>query len=409
MPRIISAIDAARMARPGMRIYIAGCTAEPVAVLDAAEQSPHCWQGVHVFGTFIPGVNNRDYACIGGPQAVSCLFPTQALRRSRQIDCVQFPALNYWQWSEYLQSKAALDIAYFQVSKPDEHGQVSLGVTADFIPALLSTRCKFIGVINPRVPALAFSPSLSVDRFAAFVESDTPLPELITRRGDPEDCIFTQIASHIVSILDEGDVLQLGLGKLQQALMPQLAGLSGLGLFGGMISDGVPELMSAGVLSQGVTAGVALGSSALYSDIAALQAVAFKPVAYTHHAEVLASIKRFVAINSVLEIDLQGQVNAEFLNRQRVTAMGGMGNFIQGAKQSVEGRSILALPSTANAGRVSRIVRALADGQPVSIARKDVQFVVTEYGVADLREATDGDVKQRLRAIAHPDFRSNLC
>lgn len=360
----------------------------------------------HLYGTFIPGVNTLDYASVGEPAEVNCLFPTSALRGSVHAEKLRIQPLTYHQWSHHLQYKAEIDIAYFQVSPPDASGRVSLGLTVDFIPALVSTRCQFIGVVNERMPFLSSSMLLPIERFYGFVEEDSPLLELATSEPDETIC---GVAHHVKSLLCEGDCLQLGLGNLQQALLASIGDFKDLGLHGGMVSNAVPDLLQRGVFTRGVTAGVALGDSTLYGNTSQLERINFKPVACTHNLNVLAQLKQFVSINSILEVDVQGNVNAEFIAGHRISAPGGLHDFIDGVNRTSDGKVVLALPSTTKDRRTSRVVQRLPIDQPVSVAPELIDFVVTEIGIADLRGAKVAERAERIVSIAHPDFRGLEC
>lgn len=415
---IISDSAAAHLAKPDKAVYFAGCTAEPVAIINAVRQDPELWNNVQLYGTFIPGVNRFDYASLGSSTTVNCLFPTAAMRGGNNARLMQIHPLSYYKWARVLEHKSNIDLVYCQVSPPNDQARVSLGFTADFIPSLLNTKCKLVGIINPHVPFVPGSPSIALDRFEAFVESEEPLPEFTP--GD-SDTTMNNIAAHVKTLLRDGDILQLGLGKLQQVLLPLLSDMQQLGLHGGMISDPVLDLFEGGVFVQGVTTGVALGSEKFYSDATSANFADFRyqPVSMTHSPSVLSSIDNFVAINSVLEVDLLGQVNVAYAGASQVTAPGGLTDFVKGATSSRGGRSILALPSTSRDGQSSRIVKRLARNQPVSIPRQHVHYIVTEYGIADLQSDLQGEngggsgsragqVAEKLAAIAHPKFRDSL-
>ncbi len=403
--KLISARTAGGLAGRHRAIYVAGCTAEPTSILDAVAVEPGLWRGNDVYGTFIPGVNVRDYCTIGTPQSVNCLFPTAAMRQSPLTEALKINQASYFDWNQYLTNHKDIGLAYVQVAPPDDRNRLSLGLTVDFVPSLLQGSCRLVGLINPDMPSPAHSVSVPLDRFDALVESDAALPEW--KAGAADDTMAC-IARHVCSLLREGDVLQFGLGKLQQALLQSLDGREGLGLHGGMISERVPDLVEQGVFSKGVTTGVALGRAEFYASAEQFDCIRFKPVSYTHNFEVLSGIDQFVAINSVLEVDLLGRVNAEYLSGKKVTALGGMTDFVQGARASAGGRSILALPSTTRNGTVSRIVARLPDGQLPSFEKDDVQYIVTEHGVADMSSDRPNEIIDRLIAIAHPDFRQQL-
>ncbi len=406
--KLLTPRSAALLATNVESVYVAGCTAEPTTVLDVVLDEPDLWNNVHLFGSFVPGVNNLDYTSCGNLQKVSCLFPTAPMRKSSNSGLLHLLPLTYYQWYRYLQSESGVKLAYVQVSPPDPEGRVSLGLTADFIPALLNTSCRLIGIINPNMPYLVGSRLVPLDRFEAFVESDDPLPEI--NFYEPDE-IMSRIAGHVRNLISDGDVLQLGLGKLQTALLQTLGDCNDLGLYGGMISDAVPKLKQQGVLSKGVTTGVALGEKTFYDELSQIDDITFEPVSVTHNLEVTSGMDNFVAINSVLEVDLQGNINAQYLAGQQVTAPGGMPDFIEGARRSRNGRSIVALPSTTsgkNQTSKSRILSRFPAEQSATIAGDAIDYVVTEFGVADLRNTHAGQRQARLVAIAHPDFKDAL-
>ena len=200
----------------------------------------------------------------------------------------------------------------------------------------------------------------------------------------------------------------MGLGKLQSAVVDALSGTADLGLHGGMVSDAVLDAVGNGGFRRGVTAGVALGSRSFYDQVATDPRIRFVPVHRTHDAAVLRSLPNFVSVNSVLEVDLFGQCNGEFLGDRQITGHGGLVDFVRGANASEGGRSIIALPSTAGQGRSSRIVPRLGPSRPVTLARSDVQWVVTEHGAANLAHADTEQRAERLLNIADPAFRNWL-
>jgi acyl-CoA hydrolase len=255
------------------------------------------------------------------------------------------------------------------------------------------------------MPDTPGAPRLPVDRFEALCESEEPLPELPDPDPDP---VSEAIAAQVLSLLRPGGTLQLGLGRLQTAILQALetSGFTDLGYHAGMISIGLAKAMGCGVFGRGVTTGVALGDQAFYARLSDLP-VRFAPVGVTHAVSTLAAVPGLVSVNSVLQVDLSGQANGEFLGGQQISGHGGMVDFIRGARASDGGSAVLALPSTTRGGE-SRIVPRLGSGVPVSVARSDVDLVVTEYGVADLREASLGERARRLAAVAAPEHRDTL-
>lgn len=401
----LSAAEAAALAAPGARLYVAGCCGEPGSILDAVAADPELWRGVEVVGAYIPGVNRRDLSAIGRDTTARSIFATEGLRPGRSAGRVAIWPAHYSELYRHLAEPGAVDIAYFQVPPPRADGTVGFGLAADFSPAPALGGARLVGVINPVMPDVADGPRLPVERFSAFVETEAPLIAYDSGRRDP---VIDAIGVRIAALVREGDTLQLGLGKMQQAVLDALAGHRGLGFHSGMISDPILPLIDRGVFAKGITTGVALGSAALYERVRELPQLRFRPVGETHAIGHLSRIERFISINSVIEVDLFGQANAEILGGRQVSGLGGMVDFVRGARASSGGRSLLALPATAEGGRRSRILAALPAGVPAGVSRADVDCVVTEHGVAELRGASVAERAERLIAIAAPAFRDEL-
>jgi acyl-CoA hydrolase len=288
---------------------------------------------------------------------------------------------------------------------PPQNGSVGLGLCADFAPAAIAAGAKVIGLINPEMPDPAGAPRVPLDRFVALAETSRPLPELAF--GAPDE-VSRKIAAQIAELVPQDGSLQLGLGALQTAILDALKGRGDLGFHGGMISDGVLDAVESGGFRQGVTTGVALGSRAFYARLMRETSIRFAPVDQTHGIGALAAIPGLTCVNSGLEVDLTGQANVEYRDGVQFGGQGGMVDFMRGARASKGGIAIMALPSTAKRGTISRIVAQLGQGTPVSVPRSDIDVVVTEHGVADLREADINTRRKRLIAIADPAFRNAL-
>lgn len=393
-----------RVAR-GARIYAAGCLGEPSAIFDAVTRDPEIWRDVRITGAFIPGVGNRDISGVGVSTTAETIFATEALRPGRSVGAVELLPLHYTTYYEWLATPGVVDIAFFNVTSPRSDGTVGLGPSADFSPAALAGGARTIGIINSNLPDVFDGARVPVERFDAFVEDDSPLPGYDAGAADPTTA---RIAEAICDEIEAGDTVQLGLGKLQAAILHVLQNRRDLGFHGGMLSGPFLAALDNGAFSRGVTSGVALGDSGFLRAVAKHRGIRFRPVGFTHAISTIAAIPRFVSINSVLEIDLFGQANGEFMDGVQVSGHGGMVDFVRGARASAGGRSFLALPATARGGTVSRIVPALRANTAVSIARSDVDRVATEHGVANLRHAGIEERAQALMSIAAPQFRDNL-
>ncbi len=399
MPRRLTPRDAALALRGRGRLLIAGCAAEPRSVLAAVAAEPDLWAGACLTGAFIPGVNEGDYAALVPGGRVETIFTTAALRD--RPETAHLP-LHYSAFWDRLARPGVIGAALMTVPPPRADGTVGYGLACDFLPAAIGAGVPLIGVVNPLMPDVTNGPRLPLSRFEALVEDDSPLTAMPVPLADDDS---RAIARRIAGLLRDGDTLQLGLGRLQTAILAELAQgrPERLGYHAGMIAPGI---LTPGLFPRGITTGVALGDAAFYAAVGAAD-LRFAPVGHTHAAATLAALPSLVSVNSALQVDLSGQVGAEYLKGQ-VSGQGGMVDFIRGARASAGGRSIIALPATARGGSESRIVGRLAPGMPVSVARADVDLVVTEHGIADLREADLAQRAARLAAIAAPQFRDDL-
>ena len=388
-------------------VFLAGCTSEPKAILDAVRAEPDLWQNQCLVGAFIPGVNNQDFSALGRRTAVRSIFATPGLRPGASAGTVQPLPLHYSAFWSYLAEPGRVDVVYTEVPLPAEDGTVGLGLNADFCLAPIEAGAKLVGIINPRMPDVRSGPRLAVDRFCAFVEDEHELP--IYDAG-PVDPAIDAIGKRIVSLLRDGDTLQLGLGKVQAAVLQHLGqnGTTGLAYHSGMLSTPIQAALDRGIFSRGITTGTALGSSDFYDSLAEREEITFSPVKVTHAQSTFARMERFISVNSVIEVDLYGQANGEFVQDEQVSGHGGLIDFMRGARQSRGGLSILALPSTGKGGKFSRIVPSLSSLVPVTVARSDVDMVITEHGIADLRYASTEERAEKLISIADPAFRGEL-
>lgn len=396
--------DAWRRVPTGSRVFIAGCTGEPTRALDALRRDPELAAECRFTGVWIPGVNRHDpsEAVPGG--SADAFFVTPALRDGFRAGRVRFRPLSYSAIVAWLGRQAAEMTAFVQVAPP-QRGEVSLGPAADFTPSLVEGGARLIGEVNPNLPSPRGGVSVPVARFDVLIDAPS---DPITHDSGAVDRTVDALSETVAGLIGEGDVIQLGIGKVQASVLPKLADHRGLGFHGGMMSAPAWNALAAGAFAKGVTTGVALGSAAFYRRIADRRDVRFKPASYTHNAAVLARLERFVSVASALEVDLFGQVNAEMADGRQISGHGGIAEFARGAIASPGGRSIIALPSTARRGAVSRIVPRLASGAICSIARGDVDCVVTEYGLAQLRGSDIDARAEALISVAHPDFQAGL-
>jgi acyl-CoA hydrolase len=301
------------------------------------------------------------------------------------------------------------DVAMVQLSPPGPNGKPSLGPINDYMRAAMRCARVVIAEVNDQLPWTHGPEPVGLDRITHTIRTSRPVVVASNRQPSAVD---QAIAKHVAGIIPDGATLQVGIGATVDALLADLRDRRDLGIHSGTIGDGVLDLIEQGAITNArkpVDAGVTVTAS-LFGGPRLMQAAArnpsfaVHPYEYTHAAAVLATIHNLVAINSALQVDIMGQVNAETADGVYIGAVGGQVDFMHAATRAREGCSIIALPSTAGEGR-SRIT---AQVHTVTCARSEVDFVVTEYGVADLRAQPLRQRMRRLIDIAHPDFRESL-
>ena len=298
------------------------------------------------------------------------------------------------------------------VSPPDEHGFMSYGLSVDYTRQAAETARVVVAEVNPKMPRTHGS-FIHVSEIDYIVESDyepieIPLPKI----GEVEE----KIGSYIADLIPDRATLQLGIGAIPDAVLHFLTGKKDLGIHTEMFSDGVVDLYEKGVVTNKYNnlnpgkfvATFLMGTKRLYDFANDNPAVLMKPVDYTNNILVAGQLENLISINSALEVDLYGQVCADMIGGKQFTAVGGQVDFVRAAMSSKGGKSIIAFPSTGKKGTVSRITAKLKDGACVTTSRHDVDYIVTEYGVARLKGKSNAERAEALISIAHPDFREEL-
>ncbi|EYF04565.1 bifunctional acetyl-CoA hydrolase/transferase family protein/GNAT family N-acetyltransferase [Chondromyces apiculatus] len=312
-----------------------------------------------------------------------------------------------------VERRVRIDVALIQVSPPDAHGFVSLGVSVDIVRAAVDSAGLVLAEVNPRMPRTHGDSFLHVDRIAHLVPVDYALPERIP---EPLDAIDEAIGKHVATLVPDGATLQTGIGRISHAVLAALRDRSDLGVHTEMLSDGVMDLVQRGVITgraktllpQKIVTSFLLGSRELYAWAHDNPALEMRSSAFTNDPFTIARHDRMIALNSALAVDLTGQVASDTLSGKFFSGIGGQVDFIRGAARSRGGKPIIALRSTAKRGTVSRIRPALEEGAGVVTSRGDVRYVVTEHGIADLWGRNIRERALALVEIAHPDHRAAL-
>jgi acyl-CoA hydrolase/RimJ/RimL family protein N-acetyltransferase len=306
-----------------------------------------------------------------------------------------------------------LDVALIQVTPPDEHGQCSLGISVDIVKSAAANASLVIAQMNPQMPRTLGDSFLHVHDMDVLVPVDSPLLEA----PPPKSAGTTPaIAQHVASLIEDGATVELGIGSIPQSILPLLRSKRDLGIHTEMFTDAIIDLIESGAVTgeqksidRGkIVASFCLGTRRLYDYVDGNRLFSFRPTEYVNDPFIIGRQNRMVAVNVALEVDLTGQVCADSLGTHFYSGIGGQVDFNRGAARSRGGKAIIALPSTARDGKVSRIVARLSQGAGVVTSRGDVHYVVTEHGVAYLHGKSVQERALALISIAHPDFRAEL-
>jgi acyl-CoA hydrolase len=303
------------------------------------------------------------------------------------------------------------DVAFVQVSRPDANGDHSFGLISDFVAAAVKKARVVIAEVNERVPFTLGDAVLPASRIDCAVHVSRMPVEVAAAQISETDLAIAKI---VAGYIENGAVLQVGIGAVPDAILRLLGDRRDLGVHSGMIGDGLVDLVEAGVITNaqkpidvGVSiTGALIGTRRLYEFVDRNPKIGLRGSSYTHNEAVLSRLTQLVSINSAVEVDLTGQVNAEQSGSQYLGGTGGQVDYVRAGARSRGGHSIIALPATAKGGKVSRITTALSG--PVTTARSDVDIIITEFGAAELKGQTLAERTRRLVGIAHPDFREEL-
>jgi acyl-CoA hydrolase len=303
-----------------------------------------------------------------------------------------------------------IDVALVQTSLPDEHGFLSLGVSVDIVKAAVESASLVIAQLNRHMPRVHGDGFIHMDEADFLIHHDEPLLEYDTRVPDE---IAARIGKHVARIVQDGDTIQVGYGRVPSAIMSALGRKTHLGVHTELLTDGIVDLIRRGVVdhskktvNRGKTvASFCMAHREVYEYIDGNPTIEFRTIDYTNSPLVIAGHSNMTAINNVLQIDLTGQATAESLGPAFYSGIGGQADFMRGAVLAPGGRSILAFQSTAQDGAVSRIVPFLTEGSGVTLNRGDVHYVVTEYGMAHIHGKSIRERAMDLVSIAHPRFR----
>ncbi|MBU2700278.1 4-hydroxybutyrate CoA-transferase [Sporomusaceae bacterium BoRhaA] len=411
--RCMSAQQAVQHVKSGDRVVIGHACGEPPTLVEAlVERAPEL-ENVEI--VHMVAMGSAKYAQPGMEKSFrhNALFVGATTRKAVAEKRGDFTPCFFSEVPRLFRNGLlSVDVVLMQVTPPDEHGFCSFGVSDDYTKAAAESAKLVIAQVNRFLPWTG-GDRIHVSEIDCFVEKDEAIVEL---QPPPIHDVEKAIGKNVASLVENGATLQLGIGAIPDAVLLFLKDKEDLGLHSEMFSDGVVELAEAGVMTNRkktlhpgkFVATFLMGTRKLYDFVDNNPDVEMYGVDYVNDPYIIGQIDNMVSINSALQVDLMGQVNAEMIGTKQFSGVGGQVDFTRGASRSRNGKAIIAMPSTASHGKISRIVCQLDTGAAVTTSRNDVQYIVTEYGIADLRGKCLRERAKALIAVSHPDFRSTL-
>lgn len=399
---------------PGASVVLHSACAEPRFLSGELARIAHDLEGVRVYTMM--SMEDAPYAApeLAGHLAVHTFFPGRALRQAvnaGRASIVRAPLSAIP--GLFRNGTLRAEVLLLQVSPPDQDGRMSLGISVDYMPAVLELNPLVVAEINSAMPRTCGTGQIHLDQVDYFVEVETPVQTLAAAAPDRVD---TLIAWRVAELIGNGSVIQAGIGTIPDLVLANLGHLIDLGIHTGIITDAMVPLIEQGAVTnatkksfaaKSVTT-MAAGTRQLYDFLDDNPDIEFHPCAVTHDADLLAGIDGLCAINSALQIDLTGRATAEYIDGRAISSVGGLRDFTRGASRAKGGRSIIGLRSASRDGRHSNILASLPDAAPVTVGASDIGFVVTEYGVARIQGLGAEARARALVGIAHPDHRADL-
>lgn len=411
--RLLTAEEAVKKIKSNDRVVIGHAVGEPSYVVGKMVENKDQYENVEI--VHMVAMGKGEYAQPGMEKHFrhNSIFVGACTRDAVSSGRGDFTPSFFYEVPKLFRTSMPVDVALVQVTPPDEHGYCSLGVSVDYTKTAAQEAKIVIAQVNDQMPRTMGDTFLHVSEIDCFVEHSAPIIELgAPKIGEVEKAIGENCAS----LVSDGDTLQLGIGAIPDAVLLFLKDKKDLGIHSEMFSDGVVELFEAGVVTNKkktlhpgkMIVAFLMGSKKLYDFVNNNPMVEMYPVDYVNNPTVIMKNDNMVSINSCVQVDLMGQICSESIGLKQISGVGGQVDFVRGVTMAKNGKSIMAMPSTAAKGTVSKIVPLLDEGAAVTTSRNDVDYVVTEYGVAHLKGKTLRDRARALINIAHPDFRDEL-
>jgi acyl-CoA hydrolase len=412
--KLSSLEEAVSVVKNKSRIYISGNAATPLTLLEAIANRKDELYDVEVTHVLLLGDDPLSKPEMEGHFRHNSLFVGPADRKAVNEGRADYiPVFLYEIPGLFFSRLLKLDVAFLHLSLPDKYGFMSYGVECLASKAAAESAKIVVAEVNDKMPRTLGDSFIHISQVDKIIEISRELPELsIKELTEAEE----KIGNYIAELVEDGSTIQLGIGGIPNATLGAMAGKKDLGIHTEMISDGIIEAIESGLITGAkktlhpykAVATFLFGSRKIYEYAHDNPVFEMHPVNYTNHPFIIAKNEKMVAINSAIEVDLTGQICSDSIGTKIYSGFGGQVDFIRGAAQSKGGRPIIALPSTANKGEISRIVPYLKQGAGVVDTRADVHYVVTEHGATYLHGKNLRERALALIRIAHPNFRAEL-
>lgn len=412
--KLVSAEKAVSKIENHSRVVFSHAVGEPSDLINALVENKENYIGLEI--VHMVAMGKGDYVKKGMEKHFrhNALFVGGSTREAVNSGRADYtPCFFYEVPSLFKEKRMRVDVALIQVSEPDEYGYCSFGVSNDYTKPAAESAGLVIAEVNKNMPRTLGDSFIHVSDIDYIVEASHPLIELQPPKlGEVEKAI----GKHCASLIEDGSTLQLGIGAIPDAVLMFLKDKKDLGIHSEMISDGVVELVKAGVINNKkktlhpgkIIVTFLMGTKKLYDFVNNNPMVETYSVDYVNNPLVIMKNDNMVSVNSCVQVDLMGQVCSESVGLKQISGVGGQVDFIRGANLSKGGKAIIAIPSTAAKGKVSRIVPLLDTGAAVTTSRNEVDYIVTEFGAANLKGKTLKNRARSLINIAHPNFKKSL-
>ncbi|MGL4791959.1 MAG: acetyl-CoA hydrolase/transferase family protein [Anaerotignaceae bacterium] len=411
--KLIDAKEAITHIKNGDRVITGNAVAEPGYLIDVMVENYQRFKNVEICHVISLGKGHYTKPEMKGHFHFNGLFLSAPTREAVNNGTADFTTSFLHEMPTLFSDYIPADVALIMVSKPDKHGFCSFGTSCDYTKPMTESAKLVIAQVNEKVPRTLGDNHIHVRDIDYIVEHNSPIIEVFPAEiGEVE----YKIGEYCASLIKDGDTLQLGIGSIPESVLTFLGDRKDLGLHTELASNGIIPLIKAGIINnkrkrinrgKNVVSFV-MGTQELYDFVDDNPDVLFYDVTYVNNPPTIAQNDNVVSINSCLQVDLMGQVVSECVGLKQFSGVGGQVDFVRGATMSKGGRAIIAMPSTASGGKISRITPFLEKGAAVTTSRNDVNYIVTEYGIAQLKGKTLKDRAKALIEIAHPDFREEL-